>query len=121
MKIFGVIWGCLYILVLLVWSIAIPQYDYLIFEDQSTKLEISSGEAGTLDQLDEFYLLSQGNNLYAGNLPGYGQPEIDQFFDGYTFQDIYWIHFRATVHSFLLSVYVQFKATDIIFPFHSFF
>ena len=120
MKILGVILGYFYILVLSLWSIALPQYDYLIFEDQSNKLEISSGEAGTLDQSDKFYLISHPNNFYAGTMPGYGQPEINQFFGVYPFPDLYWKNFRATVHAFLMSATVQFKATDIIFPFHYF-
>jgi hypothetical protein len=120
MNLFGIILGYFYTVVLSLWGIALPQYDYFNLEEQSIKLEISSEEVGSLDQPDIFFLLSQSNNLYPGGLQGYGHPEIDHFFNGYPFPDLYWNNFGAAVFSFLVAVNIQFEPTDIIFPFHFF-
>lgn len=120
MKLFGKIFGYFYTLVLSLWIIALPQYDFFLPEGQTTKLEVFSEEAGSVGYEDNFYLLSHNNHLYAGNFQDKSHTETEFFCDGYPYPDLYWKNSRSTALSFLVADIVYFKATDIVFPFHSF-
>lgn len=114
------IFAYFYAVALSLWAVVIPQGENFFHENQSNKLEISSGKVGSLDELENVYLVGQNNNQVVANFWGYGLDKIDHFFNTSLFQGLYWRKFGATVLSYLEVVNIKFETTDIIFPFHFF-
>ncbi|HLW21378.1 MAG TPA: hypothetical protein VKX33_13695 [Cyclobacteriaceae bacterium] len=120
MNLSGIILRYLYIVVLSVWVIALPQYHHSIPEDQSTDLELSYGESGYLEQPNNLCLLGHGSSVHTAIIYGYGHPGTDLLFHKFFFPDLYWKNFGAAALSFLAAVNIKSGATDYIFPFHFF-
>ena len=110
----------IYALVLSLWSIAIAHIDQSFISFTQEGQETSSEKVESIDQPDNYYLLSPGLERFVSSNPVDHFSHLTHIFYQNAFQFKYLKSLFATKLSFLEGIEIKFKFIDGIFPFHFF-
>ena len=106
-------------IILSLWSIALPQGDFLHFDTGIFSAGPFAEKVESLTQPGHAYLVSQ-SNVYSSIFRLNAAPDLNHFFNEHTFQFIFLANACIVDFARTAAIEVQFEFIDLIFPYHYF-